>query len=62
MRFYFEEMADAIDLKKEDTRIAAIKFDAAPLVGAWRNRSSRRRRRPCFRLPARRWKRPKSSS
>jgi tetratricopeptide (TPR) repeat protein len=32
MRFYFEEMADAIDLKKEDTRIGAIKFDAAPLV------------------------------
>ncbi len=32
MRFYFEEMANAIDLKKEDTRIASIKFDAAPLV------------------------------
>ena len=32
MRFYFEEMANAIDLKKEDTRIGAIKFDAAPLV------------------------------
>lgn len=32
MRFYFEDMADAIDLKREDTRIGAIKFDAAPLV------------------------------
>jgi tetratricopeptide (TPR) repeat protein len=32
MRYYFPEMADAIDLKKEDTRIAAIKFDAAPLL------------------------------
>ena len=32
MRFYFEEMANAIDLKKEDTRIASIKLDAAPLV------------------------------
>jgi tetratricopeptide (TPR) repeat protein len=32
MRFYFPEMADAIDLKKEDTRISGIKFDAAPLV------------------------------
>lgn len=32
MRFYFEEMAEAIDLKKEDTRIGAIKFDATPLV------------------------------
>jgi hypothetical protein len=32
MRYYFPEMADAIDLKREDTRIAAIKFDAAPLV------------------------------
>jgi tetratricopeptide (TPR) repeat protein len=32
LRFYFEEMATAIDLKKEDTRIAAIKFDAAPLL------------------------------
>ena len=32
MRFYFEEMANAIDLKREDTRIAAIKLDAAPLV------------------------------
>lgn len=32
MRYYFPEMADAIDLKKEDTRISAIKFDAAPLV------------------------------
>ena len=32
MRYYFPEMADAIDLKKEDTRIAAIKFDAAPPV------------------------------
>jgi tetratricopeptide (TPR) repeat protein len=34
MRFYFPEMADAIDLKKEDTRISGIKFDAAPLVRA----------------------------
>lgn len=32
MRYYFEEMANAIDLRHEDTRIAAIKFDAAPLV------------------------------
>ncbi len=32
MRYYFPEMADAIDLKKEDTRISAIKFDAAPLM------------------------------
>jgi len=32
MRFYFEEMANAIDLKQEDTRIASIKLDAAPLV------------------------------
>jgi tetratricopeptide (TPR) repeat protein len=32
MRFYFPDMADAIDLKREDTRIAAMKFDAAPLV------------------------------
>jgi len=32
MRYYFPEMADAIDLKREDTRIAAIKFDPAPLV------------------------------
>jgi tetratricopeptide (TPR) repeat protein len=32
MRFYFEEMVNAIDLKKEDTRIGAIRFDAAPLV------------------------------
>jgi tetratricopeptide (TPR) repeat protein len=34
MRYYFPEMADAIDLKREDTRISAIKFDAAPLVRA----------------------------
>ncbi len=32
MRYYFPEMADAIDLKREDTRISAIKFDPAPLV------------------------------
>ena len=32
MRFYLEEMINAIDLKREDTRIAAIKFDAAPLL------------------------------
>jgi hypothetical protein len=34
LRYYFEEMAAAIDLKKEDTRIAAIRFDAAPLLRA----------------------------
>jgi len=32
MRYYFPEMANAIDLKREDTRISGIKFDAAPLV------------------------------
>jgi tetratricopeptide (TPR) repeat protein len=32
MRFYMEDMIGALDLKREDTRIAAIKFDAAPLV------------------------------
>jgi tetratricopeptide (TPR) repeat protein len=32
MRYYFPEMADAIDLKREDTRIAGIRFDAAPLL------------------------------
>lgn len=32
MRYYFEEMANAIDLKREDTRIAAIRFDAVPLM------------------------------
>lgn len=32
LRFYLEEMINAIDLKREDTRIAAIKFDAAPLL------------------------------
>lgn len=31
MRYYFEEMANAIDLKREDTRIGGMKFDAAPL-------------------------------
>jgi hypothetical protein len=31
MRFYLADMIAAIDLKREDTRIAAIKFDAAPL-------------------------------
>ncbi len=36
MRFYFPEMADAIDLKREDTRIGAIRFDAAPLMRAAR--------------------------
>lgn len=30
MRYYFPEMADALDLKREDTRISAIRFDAAP--------------------------------
>src|SRR6185437_4236614 len=32
LRFYFEDLVAAIDLKREDTRIASIKFDAAPLV------------------------------
>jgi tetratricopeptide (TPR) repeat protein len=32
MRFYLQDIIGAIDLKREDTRIAAIKFDAAPLV------------------------------
>ena len=32
MRFYLADMIAAIDLKREDTRIAGIKFDAAPLV------------------------------
>lgn len=32
MRFYLEDMIAALDLKREDTRIAAIRFDAAPLV------------------------------
>jgi tetratricopeptide (TPR) repeat protein len=31
MRFYLEDMINAIDLRHEDTRISAIKFDAAPL-------------------------------
>jgi tetratricopeptide (TPR) repeat protein len=30
MRFYLEDMVNAIDLKHEDTRISAIKFDLAP--------------------------------
>jgi tetratricopeptide (TPR) repeat protein len=32
MRFYLEDMIAALDLKRESTRIAAIKLDAAPLV------------------------------
>ncbi len=32
MRYYFEEMANGIDLRREDTRIAGIKFDTAPLL------------------------------
>jgi tetratricopeptide (TPR) repeat protein len=32
MRFYLEDMVNAIDLKREDTRISAIRFDAAPLI------------------------------
>jgi hypothetical protein len=31
MRFYLEDMINAIDLRHEDTRISAIKFDAGPL-------------------------------
>ena len=34
LRYYLEDMIMAIDLKHEDTRIAGIKFDAAPLVRA----------------------------
>jgi tetratricopeptide (TPR) repeat protein len=34
MRYYLEDMIAAIDLKHEDTRIAGIKFDTAPLVRA----------------------------
>jgi len=30
LRFYFEDMVNAIDLKREDTRISAFKFDLAP--------------------------------
>lgn len=32
MRFYLEDIINAIDLKRESRRIAGIKFDAAPLV------------------------------
>lgn len=32
MRYYFEEMVKAIDLRRETSRIAAIRFDAASLV------------------------------
>lgn len=32
MRFYLEDMINAIDLKREDRRMAGIKFDAAQLV------------------------------
>ena len=32
MRFYLEDMIGALDLKREDTRIAGIKFDSAPAV------------------------------
>jgi tetratricopeptide (TPR) repeat protein len=34
IRYYFADMIAALDLKHEDTRISAIKFDAAPLVRA----------------------------
>jgi tetratricopeptide (TPR) repeat protein len=34
MRYYFEEMVKAIDLKRESARIASIKLDSAPLVRA----------------------------
>jgi tetratricopeptide (TPR) repeat protein len=36
MRLYISEMLDAIDLDREAKRIAAIKFDAAPLMRAAR--------------------------
>jgi tetratricopeptide (TPR) repeat protein len=36
LRYYFEDMVNAMDLKREDTRIGAMKFDAAPLVRAGR--------------------------
>ncbi|MDP9054886.1 MAG: tetratricopeptide repeat protein [Acidobacteriota bacterium] len=32
MRFYLADMIAAMDLKREDTRISGIRFDAAPLV------------------------------
>jgi tetratricopeptide (TPR) repeat protein len=32
LRFYLEDMVNAIDLKRESARISAIKFDAAPPV------------------------------
>ena len=32
IRFYLEDMITAIDLKREDTRIGNIKFDASPLL------------------------------
>ena len=32
LRFYLEDMVNAINLKREDTRISAIRFDAAPLM------------------------------
>jgi tetratricopeptide (TPR) repeat protein len=32
MRFYLEDMITAIDLRRENKRIAGMKFDAAPLV------------------------------
>ena len=34
MRYYLEDIIMALDLKREDTRIASIKFDAGPLVRA----------------------------
>jgi len=36
LRFYMEDMANAIDLKRESNRIGGMKFDAAPLVRAGR--------------------------
>lgn len=36
LKFYVEDMFNAIDLGREKNRIAAIKFDAAPLVRAGR--------------------------
>ncbi|HWF08054.1 MAG TPA: tetratricopeptide repeat protein [Bryobacteraceae bacterium] len=36
LRYYFEDMVSAIDLSRESSRIAGIRFDAAPLVRAGR--------------------------
>ena len=40
MRFYMEEMANLLDVKRETVRIRAMKFDAAPLVRAARQIST----------------------